>query len=311
MNYGNKIAELRKGKNLTQQELGAHLNVTAQAVSKWENDLSEPDIDSIRKMCELFGISVDDFLGLKKPEEVEEEKTNQTEQIKIISGYCEKCGKPVSPNEYEITHLHYDKNTDKIYDSEEKKRSSQRQKNLVSETVNQHIYCNDCFNEILKMKQEQDNAEKQARKDAQYNEKNRMIKRGLIWGAIICIIANAIVWSIYAFSEDKNAYLLGGSIVVAVSSFTFTAQMFWDSWILDVMEFFCRSFTSPFGWIINFDLDGIIWFLTVKLAMWIICGLLSAAFFLLGLIFCLYASIIGFGFSLGANLSELRKIKNT
>lgn len=310
MNYGNKIAELRKGKNLTQAELGAHLNVTAQAVSKWENDLSEPDIDSIRKMCELFGISVDDFLGLKKPEEVKEEKENQTEQIKIISGYCEKCGKPVSPNEYEITHLHYDKNTDNVYDSEKQYKHRRGRKVLVNNTVNQHIYCNDCFNEIIKMKQEQDAANEQARKVASYNEKKRMINRGLIWATVICVIANAIVWSVYAFSEDKNAYFLGGSIVIAISSFTFTAQMFWDSWILGVMAFFCRSFTAPFGFIFSFDLDGMICFLITKLAMGIFLGLLSAAFFLLGLIFCLYASIIGFGFSLGANLSELRKIKN-
>lgn len=63
-NYGQKIAEMRKGKNLTQTELGAKLNVSAQAVSKWENNLSEPDIESIRKMCEIFEVSVDEFLGL-------------------------------------------------------------------------------------------------------------------------------------------------------------------------------------------------------------------------------------------------------
>ena len=47
MNYGQKIAELRKSNKLTQAELGTKLNVTAQAISKWENNLSEPDIDSI------------------------------------------------------------------------------------------------------------------------------------------------------------------------------------------------------------------------------------------------------------------------
>ena len=66
MNYGSKIAELRKSNNLTQAELGAKLNVTAQAVSKWENGLSEPDIDSIKKLCELFSVSVDQFLDFSK-----------------------------------------------------------------------------------------------------------------------------------------------------------------------------------------------------------------------------------------------------
>ena len=66
MNYGQRIAELRKKKNLTQAELGAKLNVTAQAISKWENNLSEPDLESIKMLCELFEISVDTFLSTWK-----------------------------------------------------------------------------------------------------------------------------------------------------------------------------------------------------------------------------------------------------
>lgn len=41
---GSRIAELRRKKNMTQEELAAELGVTPQAVSKWENDLSCPDI---------------------------------------------------------------------------------------------------------------------------------------------------------------------------------------------------------------------------------------------------------------------------
>ena len=75
MNYGQKIAELRKSNKLTQAELGTKLNVTAQAISKWENNLSEPDIDSIRKMCELFEVSVDEFLGLSTTQKAKETDT--------------------------------------------------------------------------------------------------------------------------------------------------------------------------------------------------------------------------------------------
>lgn len=49
MNYGQKIAELRKKADMTQAELGESLNVTSQAVSKWENGLSEPDLGTINK----------------------------------------------------------------------------------------------------------------------------------------------------------------------------------------------------------------------------------------------------------------------
>lgn len=293
MNYGNKIAQLRKEKKFTQAELGARLNVTAQAVSKWENNLSEPALDSIRKMCELFGVSVDDFLGLPAPEKIPNEEI-QPEKIRIISGYCEKCGKPVSPNEYEITHLHYDEKSADI-----------------DETFNQHIYCNECLSEIKEKQREQEVAKEQARKDFVYREKTKQFNRGFIWGAIVCVIINIIVWLVYASLENKPTYLLICSVLLAVGSFTLTAQIFWDSWIAYTFAFFCRSFTVPFGFIFSFDLDGFIWFISVKLVCSIICGLLSTAVFLLGLAFCLPASIINFGFSLSANLSKIDDIKNS
>lgn len=62
-NYGQKIAQLRREHNLTQAELGEKLNVSAQAVSKWENSQSEPDLDTVRKICELFEIDLNDFFA--------------------------------------------------------------------------------------------------------------------------------------------------------------------------------------------------------------------------------------------------------
>ena len=62
MSLGEKIKLLRKSKNLTQNELGKLLNVSFQAVSKWEKNVSQPDIETIKKICEIFEINVDDFL---------------------------------------------------------------------------------------------------------------------------------------------------------------------------------------------------------------------------------------------------------
>ena len=97
MDYGQKIAELRKNSKLTQAELGTKLNITAQAVSKWENNLSEPDIDSIRKMCEIFEVSVDEFLGLstakKEEQSTQPAPAEEPQPVKAILGYCEKCKK--------------------------------------------------------------------------------------------------------------------------------------------------------------------------------------------------------------------------
>ena len=59
---GQKIAELRKAKNMTQLELANQLNITDKAVSKWERDISCPDITVFPKLAEILGVSVDELL---------------------------------------------------------------------------------------------------------------------------------------------------------------------------------------------------------------------------------------------------------
>ena len=62
MNLGEKLFELRKKKNLTQDEVAEKLNVTRQTVSKWETNQSTPDFDKIIPLCELYEISTDELL---------------------------------------------------------------------------------------------------------------------------------------------------------------------------------------------------------------------------------------------------------
>ena len=64
MTYGQKITQLRKNANMTQAQLGDALNVSAQAVSKWEHNLAEPDLSTIKKISYIFKISIDDFLDI-------------------------------------------------------------------------------------------------------------------------------------------------------------------------------------------------------------------------------------------------------
>ena len=59
---GQKIAELRKAKNMTQLELANQLNITDKAVSKWERDISCPDINTFPKLAEVLEVSVDELL---------------------------------------------------------------------------------------------------------------------------------------------------------------------------------------------------------------------------------------------------------
>ena len=62
MTIGKRIALLRKEKGLTQEELASHMGVSPQAVSKWENDQTCPDISALPKLSRLLGVSVDELL---------------------------------------------------------------------------------------------------------------------------------------------------------------------------------------------------------------------------------------------------------
>ena len=63
---GTMIAELRKQHGMTQLELAEKMNVTDKAVSKWERDLSCPDVNSLPKLAEILGVSVDELMQSKK-----------------------------------------------------------------------------------------------------------------------------------------------------------------------------------------------------------------------------------------------------
>ena len=80
MNLGEKLFELRKTKNLTQDEVAEKLNVTRQTVSKWETNQSTPDFDKILPLCELYDISTDELLKGEKQEKTEENNYNNEEK---------------------------------------------------------------------------------------------------------------------------------------------------------------------------------------------------------------------------------------
>lgn len=62
---GNKIQMLRKNKNLSQQELAQKLSVSSQAVSKWERNLSTPDISMLPVIARFFGITIDELFNYR------------------------------------------------------------------------------------------------------------------------------------------------------------------------------------------------------------------------------------------------------
>ena len=62
--YGQLILKLRKNAGLTQEQLGKKLNVSYQAISKWENNLAEPDLETLEKLTDVLGITLPKFFEL-------------------------------------------------------------------------------------------------------------------------------------------------------------------------------------------------------------------------------------------------------
>lgn len=77
---GSRIAEARKQKGYTQEEFSDMLGVSPQAVSKWENDLSCPDIMLLPKIAQIFEITTDELLTGIAPKK--EEAQNEEPKIK-------------------------------------------------------------------------------------------------------------------------------------------------------------------------------------------------------------------------------------
>ena len=83
---GKLIADLRKQKGMTQQELGDKIGVGFRAVSKWERGLTLPDIDNINELSKILGITSDELLTgeLNKENKIKDKNKKSSKFIKII-----------------------------------------------------------------------------------------------------------------------------------------------------------------------------------------------------------------------------------
>ena len=81
---GMMIATKRKELGMTQLDLAEKMGVTDKAVSKWERDLSYPDINSLPQLAEVFDMSVDDLMQVKRESMEQGEKTIVKDIFRLI-----------------------------------------------------------------------------------------------------------------------------------------------------------------------------------------------------------------------------------
>ena len=85
MTIGQRIAELRRQNNLSQEALGEALGVTRQSISKWESDGALPEIEKLVAMSRLFGVSVGALLGVEEETPAEGTEPGKTRQESELS----------------------------------------------------------------------------------------------------------------------------------------------------------------------------------------------------------------------------------
>lgn len=80
MEIGNKIMELRKKNNLSQEELAEKVGVARQTISKWELSETSPDLKQATELSKIFNVSLDDLVG-NDIKDILIEKTSNTEKL--------------------------------------------------------------------------------------------------------------------------------------------------------------------------------------------------------------------------------------
>ena len=288
-NYGTKIAELRTANKMTQAQLGELLNVTSQAVSKWENGLSEPDIESIRKICEIFHISFDEFFGAEPKPAEDAVAPAATEAPAVVLAYCDTCDKALyNPKEFQVT---------------------------IEEGV-QHTTCLECIPKKMAAKQQQiaekRAAEQKQRQETQAREQKarqvaemQTVRKGLLWGILGAVILAGIMLGVGLYQKD-TMFAAVGAALGAYGGYALVAQFIWVNSVWDVFTFFLRSLKLP-GVIFTLSLDGILFLIFVKVLGAILSAIFSVLMFIVGFIVTWAYAMIIFPFAL---IKEIREAKN-
>ena len=273
MGLGKNIKKFRIESGLTQKDLAEKLFVTAQAVSRWEKDIVEPNIQTLKQMSVVFGISIDDIISEVPAEE--EIKEIETTEIKQVLCMCDTCHKPIYIG-------------DKVLDTKEANGS------IIHE-------CQDCNtrrkNRIIAIKKA---------------EENQKIERGIKKRTTAIVISSivltlGILISLLLINKTPNNGLvvsLGCVGTVLFSMFLFV-MIVNNTFIPDMWETVASwGFVKFPGLIFTLNLDGIIWLLTVKLLFWIIGFSIASIAFLGATALGMLLSIFVFPFALTKSIKN-------
>lgn len=273
MTLGKKLSNYRTIHDLTQQQLGDKLNVSAQAVSKWENDLATPDILTLKKLSEIYHVTLDELVDLNSGFSVPEDDTDEaaSAEIKIPVGFCKRCGITVTEeNIGEKSPVILCKNCVTLRDNEIKEAAEERERKAKEDAATR-----------IREAQEREKAAK-IKLECDRGVIRRKRNISFIFAAIaaIAVLAFMISW----MADDFDAVKLVFSLFLTYAVFAFVSSMFFESTVHDIVESMLGFSINWPGLIFTFDLDGFIWLIGMKILFAVLGFLAGALVGLLGIV---------------------------
>lgn len=332
MTYGEKISHLRKSNGMTQEDLGKVLNVTYQAVSKWERGESLPDFNTMSQIAKFFQVPLSYF---EEDGEIETEqpRTETVNTAKYI-GTCTVCGKMLKEDDEYTTdpkivckscmeRAENEKRKEKEeferrqqYEAE-KARTEQRGRGIDAQLIVSLVLAAACYILFTVLTFT-------AGFDDQFiygfmlllcplaafaivhavfdliaelrdkDDKPEGYTRNLsfIVGAVFTVINVALFLIIYLVL-NKNIYFIILLVTGAIVSFTFISQFMWGSVVKDI--FTCGGFTFKLpGFIFSLTPESIILMIITKIFLGILSVIIFIATTILFAIVAMLGSVVTF-----------------
>ncbi len=283
MTFGEKIKKLRTEANLTQKDLAEKLNVSFQTISKYENDTNEPDLQTIKKLAQLFNCSID-YLFSDKNEDEETKEDNKENVDPVVNlptlAKCVECGKEI-------------KDHDDLHNIS---------RNTAPGIVENVSICSSCLARHKELDRKRDELAKRMKSsstEAKVTLEKKTLLTFSIIGAIVAFII-ALVLSIVYFNKDNLAIGITVAIVAPIfSSYTIFATIFCIfsySYIGEIFESIASWSIRLPGLIFTMDFEGIAWLIAMKILFAILGFMLSVFVFLLAVSVSALFSIFSFPF---------------